>query len=74
MLSSACDIGIGADSGWWGRKYQFMEMNLQKRMGGLKEKIPDIQKTLDSVKFLKLRKVSTCSAFLDKAGLMLGVG
>ncbi|KAH7249772.1 Prefoldin subunit-domain-containing protein [Fusarium redolens] len=37
-------------------KYQFMEMNLQKRMGGLKEKIPDIQKTLDSVKFLKLRK------------------
>ncbi|KAM0348418.1 hypothetical protein ACHAPU_004390 [Fusarium lateritium] len=41
---------------WRGRKYQFMEMNLQKRMGGLKEKIPDIQKTLDSVKFLKLRK------------------
>ncbi|KIL91712.1 hypothetical protein FAVG1_05329 [Fusarium avenaceum] len=37
-------------------KYQFMEMNLQKRMGGLKDKIPDIQKTLDSVKFLKLRK------------------
>ncbi|WZH46390.1 Prefoldin subunit-domain-containing protein [Fusarium acuminatum] len=31
-------------------------MNLQKRMGGLKDKIPDIQKTLDSVKFLKLRK------------------
>ncbi|KAI1020833.1 hypothetical protein LB504_011958 [Fusarium proliferatum] len=55
-LSSACDVGVGADSGWWGRKYQFMEMNLQKRMGGLKEKIPDIQKTLDSVKFLKLRK------------------
>ena len=38
-----------------------MEMNLQKRMGGLKDKIPDIQKTLDSVKFLKLRKVRTCS-------------
>lgn len=51
-----------------------MEMNLQKRMGGLKEKIPDIQKTLDSVKFLKLRKVCTYSAFLDKAGLMLDVG
>ncbi|KAL6914193.1 hypothetical protein FSHL1_011866 [Fusarium sambucinum] len=47
---------IGADRAWRGRKYQFMEMNLQKRMGGLKEKIPDIQKTLDSVKFLKLRK------------------
>ncbi|KAJ6441151.1 prefoldin subunit 3 [Purpureocillium lavendulum] len=37
-------------------KYQFMEMNLQRRMGGLKDKIPDIQKTLDTVKFLKLRK------------------
>ncbi|PCD19111.1 hypothetical protein FGRA07_05916 [Fusarium graminearum] len=49
-------ISIGADRAWRGRKYQFMEMNLQKRMGGLKEKIPDIQKTLDSVKFLKLRK------------------
>lgn len=34
-----------------------MELNLQRRMTGLKEKIPDIQKTLDSVKFLKLRKV-----------------
>lgn len=36
-----------------------MEMNLQKRMGGLKDKIPDIQKTLDTVQFMKLRKVST---------------
>ncbi|PKS11239.1 hypothetical protein jhhlp_003000 [Lomentospora prolificans] len=39
-----------------GRKYQFMEVNLQKRASGLKEKIPEIQKTLDTVKFLKLRK------------------
>ncbi|KAK4094016.1 prefoldin subunit 3 [Purpureocillium lilacinum] len=37
-------------------KYQFMEMNLQRRMGGLKDKIPDIQKTLETVQFLKLRK------------------
>ncbi|KAK2003980.1 prefoldin subunit [Colletotrichum falcatum] len=37
-------------------KYQFMELNLQKRMAGLKDKIPDIQKTLDSVRFLKLRQ------------------
>ncbi|EQL02745.1 prefoldin subunit [Ophiocordyceps sinensis CO18] len=37
-------------------KYQFMEMNLQRRMAGLKEKIPDIQKTLDTVRFLKSRK------------------
>lgn len=34
-----------------------MEMNLQKRMTGLNEKIPDIQKTLDTVRFLKLRRV-----------------
>lgn len=34
-----------------------MELNLQKRMAGLKDKIPDIQKTLDSVRFLKLRQV-----------------
>ncbi|TQS33851.1 hypothetical protein Golomagni_05792 [Golovinomyces magnicellulatus] len=36
-----------------------MEMNLQRRMAGLKDKIPDIQKTLDTVQFLKLRKDET---------------
>lgn len=40
------------------RKYQFMEANMQRRGAGLKEKIPDIQKTLDMVRFLKTRKVS----------------
>ncbi|KAK4073878.1 hypothetical protein Trihar35433_3352 [Trichoderma harzianum] len=40
-------------------KYQFMELNLQRRMTGLREKIPDIQKTLDTVQFLKLRKEET---------------
>jgi len=39
------------------RKYQFMEQNLQRRMAGLKDKLPDIQKTLDTVRFLELRKV-----------------
>ena len=34
-----------------------MEVNLQRRVGGLRDKIPDIKKTLDTVKFLKLRKV-----------------
>jgi hypothetical protein len=38
-------------------KYQFMEASLQKRVVGLKEKVPDIQKTLDAVRFLKTRKV-----------------
>ncbi|KAI9763967.1 MAG: peptide chain release factor 1, partial [Candelina submexicana] len=37
-------------------KYQFMEVNTQRRAAGLKDKIPDIQKTLDTVQFLKTRK------------------
>ncbi|MCJ1407191.1 peptide chain release factor 1 [Ptychographa xylographoides] len=37
-------------------KYQFMEVNTQRRSAGLKDKIPDIQKTLDTVKFLKSRE------------------
>ncbi|KAL2023695.1 hypothetical protein VTK56DRAFT_1409 [Thermocarpiscus australiensis] len=36
-------------------KYQFMEQNLQRRVAGLKDKLPDIRKTLDTVRFLKLR-------------------
>ncbi|MCJ1293804.1 peptide chain release factor 1 [Xylographa carneopallida] len=36
-------------------KYQFMEVNTQRRSAGLKDKIPDIQKTLDTVRFLKTR-------------------
>jgi hypothetical protein len=47
-------------------KYQFMEVGLQKRVAGLKEKIPDIQKTLDTVQFLKTRQVrgETLSPFV----------
>ncbi|KAK4224564.1 Prefoldin, subunit 3 [Podospora fimiseda] len=37
-------------------KYNFMEQNLQRRVVGLKEKMPDIQKTLDTVRFLKLER------------------
>lgn len=44
------------------RKYQFMEVNTQRRKAGLDEKIPDIQKTLDTVRFLTTRKV--CILFL----------
>ncbi|KAK4143013.1 Prefoldin subunit-domain-containing protein [Dichotomopilus funicola] len=40
-------------------KYQFMEQNLQRRVAGLKDKLPDIRKTLDTVQFLKLRKVDS---------------
>lgn len=37
-------------------KYQFMEVNAQRRAVGLREKVPDIKKTLDMVRFLKMRK------------------
>ena len=37
------------------RKYQFMQVNTERRAVGLKDKIPDIQKTLDTVKFLTSR-------------------
>ncbi|PSN62602.1 Prefoldin, subunit 3 [Corynespora cassiicola Philippines] len=40
-------------------KYQFMEANTQRRAAGLKDKIPDIHKTLETVKFLKSRKEQT---------------
>lgn len=43
-----------------------MEANLQRRMAGLKDKIPDIQKTLDTVKFLQLRKVWRCNTRPNK--------
>nr|POE98233.1 putative prefoldin subunit 3 [Quercus suber] len=36
-------------------KYQFMEVNTQRRAAGLKDKIPDMQKTLDTVRFLATR-------------------
>ncbi|KAK6062507.1 prefoldin subunit [Seiridium cupressi] len=36
-------------------KYQFMELNLQRRVAGLDDKMPDIQKTLETVRFLKTR-------------------
>ncbi|OAL46127.1 Prefoldin, subunit 3 [Pyrenochaeta sp. DS3sAY3a] len=37
-------------------KYQFMQQNTERRASGLRDKIPDIQKTLETVRFLKTRK------------------
>ena len=37
-------------------KYQFMEVNTQKRAQGLREKIPEMKNTLDTVKFLRKQK------------------
>jgi prefoldin subunit 5 len=46
-------------------KYQFMEANTQRRGQGLREKIPDIKKTLEMVRFLKLRKESCPDSDLE---------
>ncbi|OOF95957.1 hypothetical protein ASPCADRAFT_207283 [Aspergillus carbonarius ITEM 5010] len=37
-------------------KYQFMEVNTQRRGAGLRDKIPDIKKTLEMVRFLNMRR------------------
>ena len=37
-------------------KYQFMETNTQRRAVGLRDKIPDIEKTLETVRFLSTVK------------------
>jgi hypothetical protein len=34
-----------------------MEANTQRRAAGLQDKIPDIKKTLETVRFMKNRKV-----------------
>ncbi|KAL2816809.1 Prefoldin subunit-domain-containing protein [Aspergillus cavernicola] len=46
-------------------KYQFMEVNTSRRAAGLREKIPDIKKTLEMVRFLKLRRDSTTPSSLE---------
>jgi hypothetical protein len=38
-------------------KYQFMEVNNQRRAAGLKDKIPDIEKSLEAVRFMKRQEV-----------------
>ena len=47
-----------------------MEVNRQRQASGLKDKIPDIQKTLETVRFLKTRKVRNqkISLCLSRAG------
>ncbi|EAQ83233.1 conserved hypothetical protein [Chaetomium globosum CBS 148.51] len=44
-------------------KYQFMEQNLQRRVVGLKEKLPDIRKTLETVRFLKSRTANVMLSY-----------
>lgn len=45
-----------------------MEVNTQRRAAGLKEKIPDMQKTLDTVRFLAIRTVRTRKAVPHERG------
>jgi len=42
-----------------------MEQSTQKRALGLKDKIPDIQKTLDTVQFLKSQDVCVPTTYLE---------
>lgn len=49
---------LRADISLLSRKYQFMELNTTRRATSLREKIPDITKTLDTVIFLSSRSSS----------------
>lgn len=46
-------------------KYQFMEVNTTRRAQGLRDKIPDIRKTLETVRFLKARRESGTATAAD---------
>lgn len=37
-------------------KYQFMSQNVERRAAGLREKLPEMKKSLDTVKFLRMSK------------------
>lgn len=37
-------------------KYQFMQQNVEKRSAGLREKLPEMKKSLDTVRFLRSQK------------------
>lgn len=39
------------------RKYQFMQASLERRKAGLDDKIPDLQRSLETVRFLRTRQV-----------------
>lgn len=47
-------------------KYQFMELNTQRRGAGLRQKIPDIRNTLEMVRYLRSRRESAESSADDE--------
>jgi hypothetical protein len=50
-----------------------MEINQEKRAASLKDKMPDIQKTLDTVRFLKTRKVVPLMLLLGLSGALMKI-
>lgn len=48
-----------------------MQQNTERRLAGLKDKIPDIQKTLHSVQFLQKRDVSPSSKFFKRKTILI---
>ena len=43
-------------------KYTFMQQNVERRAAGLKEKLPEMKDTLDTVKFLKMKRALALEA------------
>lgn len=48
-------------------KYQFMSQNVERRAAGLREKLPEMRKSLDTVKFLRMSKESSSNADIEEA-------
>ena len=49
-----------------------MQANTERRLAGLKDKVPDIQKTLDTVRFLQKREViESTRAFVARVLIVL---
>lgn len=46
-------------------KYQFMSQNVERRAAGLREKLPEMRKSLDTVKFLRMQKAATSEGDLE---------
>lgn len=51
-----------------------MEVSTQRRAAGLKDKIPDISKTLETVQFLNMRKVRQVFVICDTNTVLLTRG
>ncbi|KAI9788093.1 MAG: hypothetical protein M1816_007225 [Peltula sp. TS41687] len=48
-------------------KYQFMELNTSRRAAGLRDKIPEMQRSLDVVRFLKIKSRTAKTASTSAA-------